>query len=83
LAAPSPCTCRHARPRAGACSRASIDGFDRTADHRAGRLPEFLHEAGFGEIERYHRLRTSFGSLDLLVAKPERGDGDDDARPPA
>jgi ubiquinone/menaquinone biosynthesis C-methylase UbiE len=48
----------------------AIDGFDRTADHRAGRLPEFLRDAGFGAVERYDRLRTWFGSLDLLTAKP-------------
>lgn len=46
----------------------AIDGFDRTADHRAGRLPEFLREAGFEEVERYERLRTWAGSLDLLAA---------------
>jgi ubiquinone/menaquinone biosynthesis C-methylase UbiE len=46
----------------------AIDGFDRTADHRAGRLPAFVAEAGFGEVERYDRLRTAFGSLDLLAA---------------
>jgi ubiquinone/menaquinone biosynthesis C-methylase UbiE len=48
----------------------ALDGFERTADHRAGRLPEFLHKAGFAEAERYDRLRTAFGSLDLLAAAP-------------
>lgn len=46
----------------------AIDGFDRTADHRAGRLPQLLREAGFSEVERYGRLRTPFGSLDLIGA---------------
>ncbi len=46
----------------------AIDGFDRTADHRAGRLPAMLHEAGFQDVERHERLRTAFGSLDLLSA---------------
>jgi len=46
----------------------AIDGFDRTADHRAGRLPDFLHQAGFAEVERFDRLRTVAGSLDLLAA---------------
>jgi ubiquinone/menaquinone biosynthesis C-methylase UbiE len=46
----------------------AIDGFDRTADHRAGRLPTFIAEAGFGEVERYGALRTAFGSLELLTA---------------
>jgi ubiquinone/menaquinone biosynthesis C-methylase UbiE len=45
-----------------------IDGFARTADHRAGRLPEFFAAAGFDSIERYGRLRTGFGSLDLWRA---------------
>jgi ubiquinone/menaquinone biosynthesis C-methylase UbiE len=46
----------------------AIDGFDRTRDHRAGRLPRFIEEAGFGPVETYGRLRTGFGSLDLLTA---------------
>jgi ubiquinone/menaquinone biosynthesis C-methylase UbiE len=48
----------------------AIDGFDRTAEHRAGRIPEMLRDAGFEGIERYCRLRTGFGSLDLLGARP-------------
>lgn len=47
----------------------AIDGFDRTADHRAGRIPAFIEEAGFGAVERYGRLRTGFGTLDLLMAE--------------
>jgi ubiquinone/menaquinone biosynthesis C-methylase UbiE len=43
----------------------SVDGFDRTRDHRAGRLPEYFAEAGFSGFERYERLRTGFGALDL------------------
>lgn len=46
----------------------AIDGFDRTADHRAGRLPDFLRDAGFGAIERHERLRTPAGTLELLAA---------------
>lgn len=48
----------------------AIDGFDRTADHRAGRIPAMLRDAGFGSIERYGRLRTAFGSLELLAVRP-------------
>ena len=51
----------------------AIDGFDRTSDHRAGRLPEFIAEAGFGSVERYACFRTAAGSLDLLTAGA--GDG--------
>jgi ubiquinone/menaquinone biosynthesis C-methylase UbiE len=50
----------------------AIDGFDRTADHRAGRLPAFVTEAGFGTVERYGGLRTGFGSIELLTAEPEK-----------
>jgi SAM-dependent methyltransferase len=46
----------------------AVDGFERTGDHRAGRIPGFLAEAGFADVERYDRLRTAFGSLDLLTA---------------
>lgn len=46
----------------------TIDGFKRTAEHRAGRLPALLREAGFSEAERYERLRTAGGSLDLFAA---------------
>ena len=46
----------------------AIDGFDRTADHPAGRLPAFIAEAGFGEVKHYGGLRTAFGSLELLTA---------------
>lgn len=49
----------------------AIDGFDRTADHRAGRLPAFIEEAGFGPVERYGRLRTGFGVVELLRAGVE------------
>jgi ubiquinone/menaquinone biosynthesis C-methylase UbiE len=51
----------------------AIDGFDRTADHRAGRLPEYFAAAGFGSVERYDRLRTGFGSLDLWRAEIAQG----------
>jgi ubiquinone/menaquinone biosynthesis C-methylase UbiE len=47
----------------------AIDGFDRTRDHRAGRLPRFIAEAGFGDVERYGCFRTVAGSLDLLTAR--------------
>jgi ubiquinone/menaquinone biosynthesis C-methylase UbiE len=49
----------------------AIDGFDRTRDHRAGLLPQFIAEAGFGSVERYGCFRTAVGSLDLLTARAE------------
>ena len=47
----------------------AIDGFSNTRDHVAGRLPSFVEEAGFREIETYARLRTAWGSLELLSAQ--------------
>lgn len=44
------------------------DGFDRTADHRAGRLPAFIEAAGFDAPGRYARFRTAFGTIELLKA---------------
>jgi ubiquinone/menaquinone biosynthesis C-methylase UbiE len=49
----------------------AIDGFDRTRDHRAGRLPAYIEEAGFGPVERYGGLRTGFGVVELLRAGVE------------
>lgn len=48
----------------------AIDGFERTADHRAGRIPQMLREAGFAQVERYERLRTWGGTLELIAATP-------------
>jgi ubiquinone/menaquinone biosynthesis C-methylase UbiE len=45
-----------------------LDGFDGTRDHAAGALPAYVREAGFGDPERRLRLRTGFGSLELLRA---------------
>jgi ubiquinone/menaquinone biosynthesis C-methylase UbiE len=47
----------------------AADGFDRTADHRAGRLPTFIEAAGFKAVERYGRVRTAFGVVELLAAQ--------------
>ena len=45
-----------------------IDGVEGTRDHAAGRLEAIVRAAGFARVERYGRLRTGFGSLDLLDA---------------
>jgi ubiquinone/menaquinone biosynthesis C-methylase UbiE len=45
---------------------AIFDGFDGIRDHAAGRLPAFVEGAGFGPVERHDRLRTAWGSLELL-----------------
>jgi ubiquinone/menaquinone biosynthesis C-methylase UbiE len=55
--------------RAGLCTLAIVDGFDGIRDHAAGRLPGFVEAAGFGPVQRHDRLRTAWGSLELLSAR--------------
>jgi ubiquinone/menaquinone biosynthesis C-methylase UbiE len=58
--------------RAGLFTLALIDGFDGIRDHAAGRLPGFIEGAGFGAVQRHDRLRTTWGTLELLSAgRPE------------
>jgi ubiquinone/menaquinone biosynthesis C-methylase UbiE len=54
--------------RAGLFTLAIFDGFDGIRDHAAGRLPRFVEDAGFGPVRRHDRLRTAWGSLELLSA---------------
>ncbi|HEU4978978.1 MAG TPA: class I SAM-dependent methyltransferase [Solirubrobacteraceae bacterium] len=37
-------------------------------DHLAGRVPQLIRDAGFTRVERYARLRTGWGGLELLEA---------------
>ena len=53
---------------AGLFTLAIFDGFDGIRDHAAGRLPGFVEAAGFGPVRRHDRLRTAWGSLELLGA---------------
>jgi ubiquinone/menaquinone biosynthesis C-methylase UbiE len=53
---------------AGLFTLALFDGFDGIRDHAAGRLPLFIESAGFGTPELHDRLRTAWGSLELLSA---------------
>jgi ubiquinone/menaquinone biosynthesis C-methylase UbiE len=46
-----------------------LDGFENTRDHVAGRVPGLVREAGFEDVTTYARLRTAWGSLDLLAAR--------------
>lgn len=46
-----------------------LDGFAGTRDHVAGRLPDFVADAGFTKVERRGRLRTPGGSLEFLSAR--------------
>jgi ubiquinone/menaquinone biosynthesis C-methylase UbiE len=47
----------------------TLDGFSNTRDHAAGRLPAIVARAGFTNVTTYARLRTAFGSLELLSAQ--------------
>jgi ubiquinone/menaquinone biosynthesis C-methylase UbiE len=55
--------------RAGLFTLALFDGFDGIRDHMAGRLPSFVADAGFAPPRRRDRLRTAWGSLELLSAQ--------------
>jgi ubiquinone/menaquinone biosynthesis C-methylase UbiE len=46
-----------------------VDGFENTRDHVQGRLPAMVANAGFRDVRSDGRLRTGFGSLELLRAR--------------
>lgn len=46
----------------------ALDGFSNTRDHAAGRLPGIVAAAGFEDVTTHARLRTAWGSLELLSA---------------
>jgi hypothetical protein len=46
-----------------------VDGFETTRDHARGAIPDLLGAAGFKEIRLEDRLRTAWGSLELLSAR--------------
>jgi ubiquinone/menaquinone biosynthesis C-methylase UbiE len=48
-----------------------LDGVENTAPLGAGRLPELLREAGFGDVRLHDRLRTGAGVLELRSAVRE------------
>jgi ubiquinone/menaquinone biosynthesis C-methylase UbiE len=45
------------------------DGFDQTRDHAAGHLPRIVSDSGFQGVTIHSRIRTAFGSLEVLTAK--------------
>lgn len=57
--------------RGAAAALRLVDGAAGIRDHLAGRLPALLREAGFPSVQRYARLRTGWGSLELLDAAPQ------------
>lgn len=54
---------------AGMRTLALVDGWDGIRDHAAGNLPRFASAAGFAAVRRHDRLRTVWGSLELLSAR--------------
>jgi ubiquinone/menaquinone biosynthesis C-methylase UbiE len=54
--------------RAAFLALQTVDGFEGTRDHAAGRLPEYVRAAGFATLRRHDRIRTVWGSLELLSA---------------
>jgi hypothetical protein len=46
----------------------AIDGFPNTRDHAAGRLPALIAAAGLAPVARRDRLRTVWGTFELLDA---------------
>lgn len=56
----------------GLFTLALFDGFDGIRDHAAGRLPLILEGAGFRRLRRHDRLRTAWGSLELLSGERPR-----------
>ncbi len=50
-----------------------VDGFATTADHRAGRLAEFLAGAGFPDATRHGRVKTVWGVLEQWSAQKRDG----------
>lgn len=45
-----------------------LDGFTNTADNVAGLLPDYVSDASFTGVDRIKRLRTVFGSFEILRA---------------
>ena len=43
-----------------------IDGFENTRDHVAGRLTGMLEDAGLEDVQVHDRMRTGWGTLELL-----------------
>lgn len=46
-----------------------LDGFATTTDNVAGRLPEFMREAGFTDVQETRRFSTVFGTMSLYRAR--------------
>jgi ubiquinone/menaquinone biosynthesis C-methylase UbiE len=47
----------------------ALDGFEVTSAHARGELPALIEQAGFSRIQCRDRLRTAWGTLELLSAE--------------
>jgi len=47
----------------------ALDGFERTRAHARGELPALIEQAGFVDVRLRDRLRTAWGTLELLCAE--------------
>jgi ubiquinone/menaquinone biosynthesis C-methylase UbiE len=45
-----------------------LDGFSNTASNVAGRLPEFLRQAGLEQVSVTERMRTPLGTIEIVSA---------------
>jgi ubiquinone/menaquinone biosynthesis C-methylase UbiE len=59
---------RDALTRAGAWALTRVDGPEGLREHLAGGVPALLADAGFVAVAVHDRLRTTWGSLELLSA---------------
>lgn len=50
-----------------------LDGFANTRDHAAGRLPSLIKDSGLTHLRTHDRLRTAWGSLELISARSASG----------
>jgi ubiquinone/menaquinone biosynthesis C-methylase UbiE len=60
---------RGALPRAGAWALQRIDEPEGLREHLEGRLPAVVAEAGLADVMLHARLRTAWGTLELLSAR--------------
>jgi ubiquinone/menaquinone biosynthesis C-methylase UbiE len=60
---------RGAFPRLGAWALQRIDEAESLREHLHGRLPAVIAEAGFADVTLHGRMRTAWGSLELLSAR--------------
>jgi ubiquinone/menaquinone biosynthesis C-methylase UbiE len=45
-----------------------LDGFGNTAEHFRGEIPSMIEAGGFGQVERFGRVDTIWGTVELLRA---------------